>query len=105
MATARKDSEQKERQPPAPYTLAVSNTAKKGMRKLPDGVKEQMRNAIAALIADPYPKGSEKMKGVFKDCRRMVVANDYRVVYAVDTQKRHINVEFAADRKQVYRRR
>jgi mRNA interferase RelE/StbE len=57
--------------------------------------------AIDALADDPRPSGCAKLAG--RDDYRIRVG-DYRVVYAVDDDKRVVLIARIAHRREVYRR-
>jgi mRNA interferase RelE/StbE len=83
------------------HRVEISPTARRGLRRLPIGVRDRIRSAIDALAADPRPRGAIKMVG-FGDRYRLRVG-DYRVVYDVLDDVLLVVVIRAGHRRDIYR--
>jgi len=73
----------------------------RAFRRLHGPTRDRIRAAIDSLSAEPRPHGATKLAG--QDDYRVRVG-DYRVVYAVDDEKRIVIVAKVAHRREVYRR-
>jgi mRNA interferase RelE/StbE len=85
----------------ATYSIEVSATAERQIRKL--GRVDQVRvlRAIRALSTDPRPPGCRKLSG-HDDVFRVRVGR-YRVLYSIEEARLVIIVLKVGDRKDVYR--
>ena len=71
------------------------------MEKLPSESLDRVDAAILALADDPRPRGCTRLKG--REEWRVRVG-DYRVVYAIDDDRRLVEILNVAHRRDVYRR-
>lgn len=83
------------------YVIFVKKSALKELQGLPPGVQRRVANEIDALMLDPRPAGSKKIKGIRRDLRRVRVG-DYRVIYAVFDNERRIEIDYIRHRKDAY---
>lgn len=84
-----------------PYQVEFSPAAAREFRKLLPDVQRQIRPAIDALEAHPYPRGVKKLKGGSSEYR--VRVGSYRIIYEVREQVLTILILSVGDRKDVYR--
>lgn len=85
----------------ARYSLEISRTAEKQLRKLPRDDQRRVASALLALGEDPYPQGCRKLVGhddVFR-----IRAGVYRVIYSVSGKKLVVIILKIGHRKDVYR--
>ena len=85
----------------ASYSIEISRTAEKQLKKLPKDEQQRVATAITALGLDPYPQGSRKLMG-YDDVFRIRIGR-YRVLYSVSAQKLLIIILKIGHRKDVYR--
>ena len=85
----------------ARYSIEISRTAEKQLKKLKPGDRPRVAKAIVALGEDPHPQGSRKLTG-YDDVFRIRVGR-YRVLYSVSGRKLIIIILKIGDRKDVYR--
>ena len=85
----------------ARYSIEISRTAEKQLKKLDPDDRPRVAKAIVALAGDPYPKGSRKLTG-YDDVFRIRVGS-YRVLYSVSGKKLIIIILKIGHRKDVYR--
>jgi mRNA interferase RelE/StbE len=85
----------------AQYHVTFAPSADKALRKLPHSIQIRIATAVDALLSDPRPRGSVKLKGE-ADLWRIRVG-DYRVVYTIEDDKLLVLVVRVAHRKDVYR--
>jgi mRNA interferase RelE/StbE len=85
-----------------PFEIQWRASTKKDLRKLPPQEVARIVAAVEALAQEPFPHGSEKLSGSEHTYRIRV--GDYRVVYAVFTESRIVEIQRARHRKDVYRR-
>jgi mRNA interferase RelE/StbE len=85
----------------ARYSVAISRTAEKQLKKLPRADQHRMARALTALGDDPHPAGSRKLTG-FDDVFRLRVGR-YRVIYSVEGRRLLVIVLKIGHRKDVYR--
>ena len=85
----------------ARYSLEITRTAEKQLRKLPADARRRVARAMVALGDDPYPPGSRKLMGhddVFR-----IRAGVYRLIYSVSGRRLVIIILKIRHRKDVYR--
>ena len=63
------------------YSLSITRSAEKEIRKLPDGYRNSIIKHINALADNPKPHGAVKLSG--EDAYRIRIG-PYRVVYTID---------------------
>lgn len=85
----------------ARYSLEISRTAEKQLKKLDQADRQRVVKAMVALADDPYPRGSRKLTG-YDDVFRIRVGS-YRVLYSVSGTKLVIVILKIGHRKDVYR--
>ena len=85
----------------ARYSLEISRTAEKQLKKLDQADRQRVVKAMVALADDPYPRGSRKLTG-YDDVFRVRVGS-YRVLYSVSGTKLVIVILKIGHRKDVYR--
>ena len=85
----------------ASYSIEISRTAEKQLKKLPKDEQQRVATAITALGLDPYPQGSRKLMGY--DVVFRIRIGRYRVLYSVSAQKLLIIILKIGHRKDVYR--
>lgn len=85
----------------ARYSLEVSATAERQIRRLQRSDQIRVLRAIQALAADPRPPGCRKLAG-HEDVFRIRVGR-YRVLYSVADGRLIVIVLKVGDRKDVYR--
>jgi len=83
------------------YSLEVSATAGKQLKKLPHDDQIRIIRAIQRLAEDPHPPGCRKLTG-YEDVFRIRVGT-YRVIYSVDQKSIIVIVLKVGHRKNVYR--
>lgn len=83
------------------YSIEISRTAEKRLKKLRRDDQRRVVTAILALGDDPHPRGSRKLAG-YDDVFRIRVGS-YRVLYSVSGRKLIIIVLKIGHRKDVYR--
>jgi mRNA interferase RelE/StbE len=82
------------------YQVIIRDAAQKSLAALPHQDYINVRNAIAALGANPRPHGCKKLRG--RDGWRIRVGN-YRVIYRIDDPSRIVRVTHVGHRGDVYR--
>ncbi len=85
----------------ARYSVEVSASAEKQLRKLPRSEQIRVLRAVAALAADPRPPGCRKL-ATYDDVFRIRVGT-YRVIYSVETRRVVVVILKVGHRKDVYR--
>jgi mRNA interferase RelE/StbE len=85
----------------ASYSIRVSATAEKQIRKLERDEQIRVLRAITALARDPRPRGCRKLAG-FDDVYRIRVGV-IRVLYSIADRRLVVIVLKVGQRKDVYR--
>ena len=85
----------------ATYSIEVSSTAERQIRRLSRNDQLRVLRAIQALSIDPRPPGCRKLAG-HDDVFRIRIGR-YRVLYSIADQRLTIIVLKVGDRKDVYR--
>ena len=83
------------------YSLRIKRSAERELRALPQPDLGRIVRRIQGLAQDPHPAGHEKLSG---QDRYRVRQGDYRIVYAVDDEKRTVQVVKIGHRREVYRK-
>ena len=86
----------------ASYNLSYKPSVEKDLRSIPRLLVAQIIARIERLASDPFPPQSVKLQGAERLYRLRV--GEYRVVYGVDSEARHILVHHVRNRRDVYRR-
>ena len=82
-----------------PYTIEISETARKQLSKLPNSIAERIEEKLLDLEDNPRPVGNIKLKG--RDAHRMRVG-DYRAIYTISDNILKVIVVKVAHRREVY---
>lgn len=82
------------------YTVVLTQTAEKELRRLPSKVIEKIVAVLKSLEENPRPAGCKKLKG-YKDIRRIQVG-DYRLIYAIEDVIMLVDVREIKHRKDIY---
>ena len=85
----------------ARYSLEISRTAEKQLRKLPAEDGRRVARAMLALGEEPRPPGSRKLTG-YDDVFR-IRAGVYRIIYSVSGRRLVIIILKIGHRKDIYR--
>lgn len=85
----------------AAYSIEISRTAEKQLKKLPRDDQRRVVKAVIALADDPCPTGARKLTG-YDDVFRIRIGR-YRVIYSVARRKLIVIVLKIGHRKDVYR--
>lgn len=84
----------------AGYSILIKAAAAKELDAIPRKDLQRIVRKIAALGADPRPRGSEKLSGA---ARYRLRQGDYRIVYGIDDTERCVTIVKIAHRRDVYR--
>lgn len=85
----------------ARYSVEISRTAEKQLKKLNRRDQRRVARAMLALADDPRPQGSRKLIG-YDDVFRIRVGQ-YRVLYSVSDRKLIIIILKLGHRRDIYR--
>lgn len=85
----------------ARFSLEVSATAEKQLRKIPRSDQVRILRAVAALAEEPHPAGCRKL-ATYDDVFRIRVGT-YRVIYSVERIRIVVVILKVGHRKDVYR--
>ena len=83
------------------YSIQVSRTAERQLRKLPVDGRDRVVRAVRALGQNPFPAGCRKLTG-YDDVFRIRVG-PYRVLYSVNAGTLIVIVLKVGHRRNVYR--
>ena len=86
----------------ASYSLSYRPSVEKDLQSIPHALVARIIARMERLPSDPFPVQSTKLQGAERLYRLRV--GDYRIVYAVDPEARHILVQYVRHRRDVYRR-
>lgn len=86
----------------ASYRIEWKQSAKKELRKLAKTVIPKVLEVVAALVENPHPVGSRKLRGSEHTYRIRV--GDYRIVYSVFSNVLVIEIIRVGHRKNIYRK-
>ena len=86
----------------ASYTVALTSSAAKELKKLPGQLVARIVPRLESLAANPRPPGCKKMQGGDREWR--VRIGDYRAVYTIDDAKLLVEVTRIRHRSGVYER-
>lgn len=85
------------------YDVRLSPHAVRQYKQLPPSVAPQIQAGLDALRHSPLSGAKVKrLRGRLRDYFRYR-AGDYRVIYAVDTRERVVDIDYIQHRKDVYR--
>jgi mRNA interferase RelE/StbE len=82
------------------YLVTFAAAAKKELTDLPSDAIGRVLQRIRELAGNPRPVGCKKLHG-YKDRWRIRVGT-YRVVYAIDDERRSVDITRVAHRKDAY---
>ena len=86
----------------ASYSIFLKRSAAKELEEIGRPVdRRRLVERIQALAENPRPAGCEKLAG--REDRLRIRQGDYRVLYAIDDEKRIVTVVKIGHRKNVYR--
>jgi mRNA interferase RelE/StbE len=85
----------------ASFRVEWKKSTKKDLRRLPASVAARVVDEVAALGANPFPQGVEKLSGSENAYR--IRLGDYRVVYNVFREVKLVEIQRVRHRKDVYR--
>ena len=83
------------------YSLVIKKSAERELRALPKPDVRRIAERIRGLAHNPRPPGNEKLSG---QDRYRIRQGDYRIVYAVDDERRAVEVVKIGHRREVYRK-
>lgn len=85
----------------ARYSVRISASAEKQLKKLPLGDQQRVAAAIVALGENPYPPGVRKLS-VYDDVFRIRVGN-YRILFSLSEAEVIVIILKIGHRRDVYR--
>ena len=83
----------------ARYSLAVTKRFKNSFEKLPRDVQERVYGKLVSLLENPY--SGMRLRGELSGLYRLRVG-DYRVIYAIDEEKRLVVLLDVGHRRRIY---
>ncbi len=83
------------------YRTVFARSARKELLSLPEPVSERVLRRIERLSTTPRPRGCRKLVGTVNLWRLRV--GDYRVVYAIDDERRLVDIIAVRHRSDAYR--
>ena len=83
------------------YTIALSASAEKQLRKLPKHIQEGVAEALPLIASDPFTGHARKLAGQEQLWRWRL--GNYRIVYRVAQNRLHILVIRVGHRAHIYR--
>ena len=86
----------------ANYRVALTSSAEKELRELPNPLIARIAPRVENLAEDPRPPGCKKLKGGDREWRIRV--GNYRVVYTIDDSLALVEVTRIRHRSAVYKR-
>jgi len=86
----------------ASYSVLIKTSAARELEAVePRGVRTRIVSRAHALARNPRPVGSQKLAGESE--RYRIRQGSYRVVYAVDDERRIVEIVKIGQRRDVYR--
>jgi mRNA interferase RelE/StbE len=82
------------------YSVVVKRSAERELRAVPRTDLRRVITRIRGLADEPRPPGSEKLSG---EDRYRLRQGDYRVIYAIDDDRRIVEIVKIGHRREVYR--
>ncbi|MEM9216299.1 MAG: type II toxin-antitoxin system RelE/ParE family toxin [Cyanobacteria bacterium P01_F01_bin.150] len=83
------------------YRIEFLKTAKKELAKLPQPIQRRIAAKIHALLLDPYPPDSKKLKN--GNGRFRIRVGDYRIIYRLENAQLVILVIQIGHRRDIYK--
>jgi mRNA interferase RelE/StbE len=83
------------------YQITLKHAAEKDVLNLDDETYARVEAALAALQANPRPRGTRKMHSTEERWRLRV--GDYRILYEIDDRRSQITVYRVRHRREAYR--
>lgn len=86
----------------ASFNVLIKTSAAKELEAVePRGLRTRIVSRIQSLARTPRPPGSQKLAGEFE--RYRIRQGAYRIVYAVDDERRIVEIVKVGHRREVYR--
>ena len=85
----------------ASYSVELSATAERQIRRLDRSDQIRVLRAVAALASEPRPRGCRKLRG-YDDVFRIRVGV-FRVLYSIETERILVIILKVGHRKDIYR--
>ncbi len=85
----------------AEYTVVFARSARKELERLPNELAWRILDPIEKLGRTPRPRGCRKLAGAQALWRIRI--GDYRVLYAVDDNRKLIDITAIRHRREAYR--
>lgn len=82
------------------YSVVIKRSAEAELRAIPKPDLRRVTGRMRRLAADPRPPGSEKLSG---QDRYRLRQGDYRILYAIDDERKTVTVVKIGHRREVYR--
>lgn len=82
------------------YTVLITRTAEKQLKKLPNDIQRKIAALIVSLGIEPRPFGCKKLTGTSSTYR--VRIGDYRIIYDILTREIIISILKIGHRKDIY---
>ena len=83
------------------YEILLERAAERDLKRLPTSDFKRIISEVNKLADSPRPSGCRKITGSKNDWRIRV--GDYRVIYEIDNNARHIKVMRIKQREDAYR--
>ncbi|ANV85204.1 addiction module toxin RelE [Picosynechococcus sp. PCC 7003] len=84
----------------AGYSIEFLKTAQKELSKLPKGTQKRIIEKIEALINNPYPPDTKKLKN--GNGRFRIRVGNYRIIYRIENEKLIILIIKIGHRREIY---
>lgn len=76
----------------AEWTYGIGKSADREISRLPRDLAREAKDTIESLLDDPIPPGSVKLRGYVNAYRVRFGNERYRILYTVNSHRRHIHV-------------
>ena len=86
----------------ASYSISISRSAEKELRKVPHPYLKKIIEKIKTLSANPRPEGIQMLKG--EDRYFRLRQGDWRLVYEVNDAEKKVTITKIGHRREVYDR-
>ncbi|HYL77623.1 MAG TPA: type II toxin-antitoxin system RelE/ParE family toxin [Bryobacteraceae bacterium] len=74
------------------WTYGIGKSADREISRLPRDLAREAKDTIESLLDDPIPPGSVKLRGYVNAYRVRFGHERYRILYTVNSHRRHIHV-------------